>query len=129
MTKLMPGQEAVSPNHEIFMAVAKWCGHDSRGLEIPFDDIPLIQERYSKFKAGQPLEYDHLGFTVKQFEIVNSIYLPIYYNPEIRSQLDSLVEDYELISLGTLCEQGIVSVSTGDEVGKLAWQKDASLSH
>ena len=25
-------------DHTIFMAVAKWCGHDSRGLEIPFDE-------------------------------------------------------------------------------------------
>ena len=24
----------------IFMAEAKWCGHDSRGKEIEFDDLP-----------------------------------------------------------------------------------------
>lgn len=108
-------------DHTIFMAVAKWCGHDSRGLEIPFDDIPLIEERYQKYKAGEVLPYDHLGFTIKKSEIVDNIYLPIYYNPEIVAQLDSLRDNYDLIRFGDLVEAGFVSVSTGDEVGKLAY--------
>ena len=103
------------------MAVAKWCGHDSRGLEIPYDDIPLIQERYEKFKAGEDLSYDHLGFTITQDEILDSIYLPIYYNPEIRTQLDSLKNEYDLVTVGQLVEDGLISISTGDEVGKLAY--------
>ena len=72
MTKFSEQNVFTDPNHKIFMAVAKWCGHDSRGLEIPYDDIPLIQERYLQFKNGQELSYDHLGFTVMQSEIVNS---------------------------------------------------------
>lgn len=108
-------------DHTIFMAVAKWCGHDSRGLEIPFDDIPLIEERYQKYKAGETLKYDHLGFTIKKSEIVDSIYLPIYYNPEIVEQLEGLRKDYDLVRFGDLVETGVVSVSTGDEVGKLAY--------
>ena len=85
MTKFGTQNHQVDPEHKIFMAVAKWCGHDSRGLEIPYDDIPLIQDRYEKFKSGVELSYDHLGFTVKQKEIVDSVYLPIYYNPEIQN--------------------------------------------
>lgn len=121
MTKFDTQNHQVDPEHKIFMAVAKWCGHDSRGLEIPYDDIPLIQERYEKFKSGVELSYDHLGFTVKQKEIVDSIYLPIYYNPEIQEQLDSLQKDYELITVGKLVQDGLVEISTGDEVGKLAY--------
>ena len=94
---------------------------DSRGLEIPYDDIPLIQERYEKFKAGEDLSYDHLGFTITQDEILDSIYLPIYYNPEIRTQLDSLKNEYDLVTVGQLVEDGLISISTGDEVGKLAY--------
>lgn len=120
MTKLSDTEE-VSPDHKIFMAVAKWCGHDSRGLEVPYDDIPLIQERYLRFKNGETLDYDHLGFTVKQSQIKDSIYLPIYYNPEIRAQLDSLKRDYTLVKFGDLVGQGVISISTGDEVGKLAY--------
>lgn len=121
MTKFASPDYKVEPEHKIFMAVAKWCGHDSRGLEIPYDDIPLIQERYEKFKRGDDLSYDHLGFTVKQREIVDSIYLPIYYNPEIREQLDSLQEEYNLVTVGKLVEDKLVAISTGDEVGKLAY--------
>ena len=32
---LEKGAEPEGKNHGIFMAVARWCGHDSRGLEIP----------------------------------------------------------------------------------------------
>lgn len=113
--------EVAPKDHTIFMAVAKWCGHDSRGLEVPFDDIPLIQERYEHFKAGLPLEYDHLGFTVKQSDIVDSIYLPIYYNPEIQKQLNSLGEKYNLVKISDLVDKELISISTGDEVGKLAY--------
>ena len=111
----------IEDDHTIFMAAAKWCGHDSRGLEIPFDDIPLIEERYKKYKSGEKLKYDHLGFTIKKSDIVDSIYLPIYYNPEIIEQLDSLQQDYDLVRFGDLVEEGIISISTGDEVGKLAY--------
>ncbi|MGI8549844.1 MAG: HsdM family class I SAM-dependent methyltransferase, partial [Dehalococcoidia bacterium] len=31
---------------DIFMADARFCGHDSRGHEIPFDDIPKIIDRW-----------------------------------------------------------------------------------
>ena len=121
MTKLDTPHQKIRKDHKIFMAVAKWCGHDSRGLEIPHDDIPLIQKRYEKFKAGEDLSYDHLGFTITQNEILNSIYLPIYYNPEIRTQLDSLKDTYDLITIGQLVEDGLISINTGDEVGKLAY--------
>lgn len=113
--------EIIDPEHEIFMAVAKWCGHDSRGLCVPYDDVPAIQDRFEAFRRGKKLEYDHLGFGVKQSQIIDSIYLPIYYNPEIRSSLDSLKEKYDLITVSELVEKGLVSISNGDEVGKLAY--------
>lgn len=121
MTKFENDTNSVNADHKIFMAIAKWCGHDSRGLEVPYDDIPKIQERYKDFKAGHKLSYDHLGFAITQKNIVNSIYLPIYYNPEIREQLDSLKNNYNLITVGKLVKDGLISISTGDEVGKLAY--------
>ena len=120
MRKLAEG-ETITGDSSIFMAQAKWCGHDSRGLEVPYDDIPLIQERYLKFISGEDLEYDHLGFVIKQSQIRDSIYLPIYYNPEIQEDLDSLKSDYNLITVGELVENGLIALSTGDEVGKLAY--------
>ena len=113
--------EVANPNASIFMAVAKWCGHDSRGLAIPFDDIPDIQKRFEDFKSGIVLDYNHLGFVVKQSDIVDSIYLPIYYNPEIQENIKSLKNEYNLITIAELSKQGLVSLSNGDEVGKLAY--------
>lgn len=120
MRKLNDG-EVIDTDHNIFMAVAKWCGHDSRGLSVPFDDVPLIQERFEASQKGKILEYDHLGFVVKQSQIVDSIYLPIYYNPEIRKNLDALKDGYTLIKVSELIDKGLVSLSNGDEVGKLAY--------
>lgn len=120
MRKLHEG-EAINPDNSIFMAVAKWCGHDSRGLAIPYDDIPAIQARFEQFRLGETLEYDHLGFAVKQSQIIDSIYLPIYYNPEIIESLNTLKDKYNLVTVAELAEQGLISLSNGDEVGKLAY--------
>ena len=120
MRKLNEGEE-LNPDHDIFMAVAKWCGHDSRGLTVPNDDVPLIQERFEAFRKGETLEYNHLGFAVKQSQIVDSIYLPIYYNPEIRQSLDSLKDKYTLVKVSELVDKELLALSNGDEVGKLAY--------
>lgn len=107
--------------HQIFMAVANRCGHDSRGLEIPYDDLPLIESRYRMYIETGNLDYDHLGFTVSKSEIIDSIYLPKYYNPEIVTQLNSLRDDFDLISMADLKKDGLITISTGHEVGKLSY--------
>ena len=68
---------------------------------------------------NEHLEYDHLGFTIRHSEIKDHIYLPKYYNPEIHYQLASLEQTHDLIELGSLIDQEILEVQTGDEVGKL----------
>ncbi|MEN4472856.1 N-6 DNA methylase [Mycolicibacterium cosmeticum] len=108
-------------HHDIFMAIARWCGHDSRGHEIPFDDIPKIIDRWSRYKGGESLDFDHLGFIVSSKDITDQIYLPKYYNPEISDSLESLTETHELTPLGELEATGVIEVSTGHEVGKLAY--------
>ena len=107
--------------HSIFMAIAKWCGHESRGLPIPHDDIPQINDKYNQFKSGMTIEYDHFGFTISEAEIVEDVYLPKYYNPEIQRKIDSLRETHEILTLGDLVADGDITISTGDEVGKLAY--------
>ena len=121
MTKCSESEGPIDTDHEIFMAIAKWCGHDSRGLPIKYDDIPLIIDRFLHYKEGNPLEYDRKGFIIKQSEIINNIYLPKYYDPELSREIESLKSDYDLISVGELIEQKLISISTGDEVGKLAY--------
>ncbi|EKN4115353.1 N-6 DNA methylase [Yersinia enterocolitica] len=117
--------ENVPPNkyddHEIFMAVANWCGHDSRGNEIPFDDIPKIIKCYEEYKISGKLEYSHFGFIIKESAINDDVYLPKYYNPEINDNLNKLTETHNFIRLGDLIADKKVTIATGDEVGKLAY--------
>lgn len=107
--------------YEIFMAVAKWCGHDSRGLPIPHDDLPRILDKYLSYKQKGSLTYDHWGFVINESQIVDNIYLPKYYNPEIPKKIESLKKTHDSLRFGDLVEQGIISLSTGHEVGKLAY--------
>ena len=108
-------------DHDIFMALAKWCGHDSRGLPIPKDDIPRILEKYIEYKNNGDLAYDHLGFVVSESEIRGNVYLPKYYNPETLEKLESLSDTHELLVFGNLVKRGILGISTGHEVGKLSY--------
>lgn len=107
--------------HEIFMGVAKWCGHDSRGLSIPNDDLPKILEKYIEYKEKGKLTYDHLGFVINENQITDNIYLPKYYNPEILKKLNELKKTHDLLVFNDLIKQRVLKISTGHEVGKLAY--------
>lgn len=109
----------MSDNSNIFMSEAKWCGHDSRGLSIPHDDLPEITKLYKERHIIK--EYNHLGFILKYKDISNSIFIPKYYDPEIKSNLEKLKKSYELISIKEMIDDGVISISTGDEIGKLAY--------
>jgi len=107
--------------YDIFMAEAKWCGHDSRGKEIPNDDLPEIANRFLKFEARKLKEISHLGFTVRSSKLRNLVLAPRYYDPEPLRALDALSESHAFVTVGDLEERGCLSISTGDEPGKLAY--------
>jgi len=107
--------------HEIFMGIAKWCGHDSRGLPIPHDDLPKILEKFMEYQSNGGLQYDHLGFVINEKDITDNIYLPKYYNPEISQKLNVLKPSHDLLVFGDLVKKKVLSISTGHEVGKLAY--------
>ncbi|MCY4234968.1 MAG: N-6 DNA methylase [Cyanobacteria bacterium MAG CAR2_bin_4] len=107
--------------HDIFMAVAKWCGHDSRGLPVPYDDIPRIIKKYDEYIVTGKIDYNHFGFALSKTDIVEDIYLPKYYNPEIRQKLETLKDTHYIVRFGDMIEEKILEISTGHEVGKLAY--------
>lgn len=114
----------------IFMGDAKWCGHDSRGNPtlrknddgetILLDDVPIIRERYHALLAGGRKQ-DHLGFWLKRSEVQNNIFVPKYYNPEIAGRLELLKATHNVKSVRELVDEGILTVETGVEVGKMAY--------
>ncbi len=54
-------------------------------------------------------------------KISKRIYLPKYYDPEITEELNSLNKTCTCVSIRELVEQGVLQCSTGDEIGKMAY--------
>ena len=107
-------------DYNIFMAEAKWCGHDSRGREIPKDDIPTIIDTYTKYHSGEEIKNSNLGFIVKRSQIANNVLAPRAYVFEIQKS-DGLEDSHLMISIGRLIDEKVLEVTTRNEVGKLAY--------
>jgi len=65
--------------------------------------------------------YDHRGFRIRSSQIAGPVLVPKYYNPEIPARLQALSLTHDLVSISTLHDQKVLSFSTGDEVGKMAY--------
>jgi len=67
-------------------------------------------------------EFGHFEtFWIKPTDITERIYLPKYYDPDITKELSVLSSSCNCISILELCHKGILSISTGDEIGKMAY--------
>jgi type I restriction enzyme M protein len=119
-------------DHHIFMAAPEWCGHDSRGNPTTredsdgvvrlLDDLPLVEERYdSLVEEGDDPVQDHFGFLTHSSKIDNKIYVPRYYAPDFEDSFESLSETHNMVKFGELLDEGLISMSTGVEVGKMAY--------
>ncbi len=116
-----PERELQGGRVKIFMAEAKWCGHDSRGRRIEYDEFPTIGKKYRDFLNDDSKEYSHLGYSIYDSKILDNVLAPRYYNPEVGESLQLLKDSHELIKFGDLVTSGVIVISTGDEVGKLAY--------
>src|SRR5579883_2039314 len=108
-------------DHQIFMAEAKWCGHDSRAKGIAKDDLPAIIDKFRDFQAGQALIPDRFGYAVPLKNIKNNILAPRFHDPSAANLISNLSGTHTLYKISDLVADGILSLSTGDEVGKLAY--------
>lgn len=107
-----------NPGHKIFMAEAKWCGHDSRGKTIPYDDIPAIIENYKNLNK---MKRTRLGFLVSVKKIKDNILAPRYYFIDHEDYFKDLKISNYLIKIKDLINKGYIQIKTGDEVGKLLY--------
>ncbi len=102
---------------DIFMAEAKWCGKNSRGQKIGKDDLPSILKNYFKYLSGKINGFSRNGYVVKYSDITDYILAPRYYNPEVSLTLDALTKTHELVAIGKLINDGVLTITRGNEVG------------
>ncbi len=124
-------KEQPSAAYEFYMGDVKWCGHDSRGnptlrknpatgkMEL-LDEVPLVATRYRALAAGDTTR-DHLGFMLKSDSIANRILVPKYYDPEIERDLKALEATHRLVRIGDLQKSKAIRLTTGIEIGKMAY--------
>lgn len=105
----------------IFMAEAKWCGHDSRARVIPLNDLPKIAENLKTYRKKKEIEPSTLGFAIDRDKVADNVLCPRYYNPQLDAELDALRKSHNLLLFGDLVKEGVLSLTTGDELGKLAY--------
>ena len=54
-----------------------------------------------------------LAYTINSSKIQNNIFIPKYYDPVLREQLNQLSATHTLCSLGELIDEGTISVQNG----------------
>lgn len=64
---------------------------------------------------------DFVTFKIKCAKIVSNIFLPKYYDPTIGDVIEKLETKCQLKSIGELKKEGVLSLATGDEIGKMAY--------
>ncbi|WP_298147530.1 N-6 DNA methylase [uncultured Acinetobacter sp.] len=117
-TCLLIAHKKAKDSQKIFMAEATWCGHDSRGNLIPHNDLPQILQNYLNPNSDMS---SVLGHYVGYNQISNNILAPRYYDPKPYELINKLVDTHDIYLVQDLIDQGVLSFSTGDEVGKLAY--------
>jgi len=105
----------------IFMAEAKWCGQDSRARSIANNDLPHIGNNFKLAKRNETFEQSNLGFLVDIDSVQSKVLCPRYYDPQVYKGLVDLEETHTLLKFGQLVKDGVLKISTGDELGKLAY--------
>lgn len=113
--------KGVKRTPSVFMAEAKWCGQDSRARLIPNNDLPAITKNLKAYQQKMKITPSNLGFIMDKSKISKNVLCPRYYDPQPGKELNALQGSHMLVSFGTLVENGVLIVSTGDEIGKLAY--------
>jgi restriction endonuclease S subunit len=62
-----------------------------------------------------------LAFCLPRSRIQANVFLPKYYDPEVERALAVLRNTHDLITLGSLVDQGSIHVTSGHEIGKMAY--------
>lgn len=85
--------------------------------ELPFDDqMSKLVSDTSALEFGMGSRY-----VMRSDAVVDNIFIPKYYDPDISDDLRLLVGTCRLVTIAELVEAGVLLLSTGDEPGKMAY--------
>ena len=104
----------------VFFADAKWCGHDSRGRSVPLNDVPNIAANFSEFRKSGQAKQGGLGISVSRDRLGLNL-APRAFEFDTEAEGERITKTHEILTFGDLVKEGVISLSTGDEVGKLAY--------
>ncbi len=104
----------------VFFADAKWCGHDSRGRTVPLNHVPQITLNFKDFEKTGNANHGHMGIAVTRERLGLNL-APRAFEFDAETESDRLVETHDIVTFGDLVKEGVLSLSTGDEVGKMAY--------
>lgn len=130
-------EKTEKPTRKVFMAIASRIGHDKNGKEtykfradgLPLvdknnnkildDDLPEITNNFRAHLNGGLKKISHLGFALPNENLQRHIFIPEYYNPEIKAELERLEKSgkYRLVSIGELLNEKIIEIRRGNEIG------------
>jgi hypothetical protein len=85
----------------------------AQGLIEDIDAPPKPAKRIGYAKA--------LAYRLPSASVEDDVLIPKYYDPGVAEQLAAMSADFELRTIRSLVDDGVLSVSTGLEVGKMAY--------
>jgi type I restriction enzyme M protein len=93
--------------------------YDCKGNRIIDDDLPFVAERFRKYLKGRLEDITHLGFPQDYDTLNDHIFIPEYYNPEIKDEILSLQKsgEYHLVTISELLDKNIIQIRRGNEIG------------
>ena len=64
---------------------------------------------------------NNLGFTISYSDLSNWVFIPKYYNPQVKETLNGLSSTHDLVEIKELVEADFITLESGNEIGKMAY--------
>lgn len=87
-----------------------------------FDGLGFLDKMDALVSDTSTLEFGRGShYVMDSDDVVDNILIPKYYDPAIEDDLGGLSETCQLMAIHELVDQGVISLSTGDEPGKMTY--------
>jgi hypothetical protein len=85
----------------------------AQGLIADIDTPPTVQKDQADTRG--------LGYRLPSTSVQDNVLIPKYYDPRIAEQLKAMSATFDLRNIQALVDDGVLSIETGLEVGKMAY--------